>query len=482
MKPELNELKNYKDFDIVPVYDEILSDFTTPMNVLRNIKEISDKFYLLESVDASRFSRYSYLGYNPILTMSCKDNMVNLAGNTFYSKEPMEEIKKVLKKYRAPKIEGLPPFCGGFVGYLAYDTFRYFEPKMEFKSKDEGKFKDYELYMYDKVICFDAYKQKIIIIVNIKTGDHLEQNYLEASNTIEEIKKLIKKAPIFKEEKIKILKKPESIDTKEEYEKKLLDIKKHIYDGDIFQSVFSRRFKGKMEGSLFEAYRNLRSINPSPYMYYMKYDDDLEIAGASPETLCSKEDNLITTYPIAGTRPRGKTVKIDEENERELLKDEKELAEHNMLVDLGRNDIGRVAKFGTVKVLEYMKILKFSHVMHIASTVVGEIKDGLTSIDALQSILPAGTLSGAPKLRAIEIIDSKEKERRGIYGGALGYIDFRDNMNMCIVIRTIIKKGNDLYLQAGGGIVMDSDPLAEFKETENKAMATFKTLEAIGEK
>ena len=332
------------------------------------------------------------------------------------------------------------------------------------------------------VVCNGAFKQKIIIIVNIKTGTHVEQNYLEALNTIEEIKNLLKKSPNLKEEKIKIIEKPKSIDDEKEYEEKLSKIKKHIYDGDIFQAVFSRRFKGKMEGSLFEAYRNLRSINPSPYMYYMTFDDGLEVAGASPETLCSKENNLVMTYPIAGTRPRGKTALEDEMLEKELLKDKKELAEHNMLVDLGRNDIGRVSKFGSVKVLEYMKILRFSHVMHIASTVVGEIKDNKTSVDALESILPAGTLSGAPKLRACQIIDSLEKERRGIYGGALGYIDFTDNMNMCIVIRTIIKKNEDVYLQAGGGIVMDSDSKAEYLETENKAMATFKTLEAIGGK
>ena len=482
MKPTLDEVKKYEEYDIVPVYDEILSDFTTPLNVLRNIKEISDKFYLLESVDSSKFSRYSYLGYNPVVRISCKDNIVNISGNSFYSENPMDEVKNLLKKYRAPKISGLPPFCGGLVGYFSYDSYKYFEKKLELKSIDNSNFKDFELYMYDKVICFDAFNQKIIIIVNIKTGSHLEQNYIEARNTIEEIKSLLRRSPNFEEEKINILKKPESIDDKKEYEEKLSKIKKHIYDGDIFQAVFSRRFKGKMEGSLFEAYRNLRSINPSPYMYYMRFDDNLEIAGASPETLCAKEDNLIMTYPIAGTRPRGKSALEDEENEKELLSDEKELAEHNMLVDLGRNDVGRVSKFGSVKVLEYMKILRFSHVMHIASTVVGEIKDGLTSIDALQSILPAGTLSGAPKLRACQIIDSLEKERRGIYGGALGYIDFRDNMNMCIVIRTIIKKDEDIYLQAGGGIVMDSNPTSEYLETENKAMATFKTLEAIGGK
>lgn len=475
---ELKDLMKYKDYDIVPVYEEFLSDSLTPLNVLRNIKEISNKFYLLESVDVSKFSRYSYLGYNPILSISCKDNMVKAGDKEFYSEKPIDEIKKILNKYKAPKIDGLPPFCGGFVGYFAYDSYKYLEPKLKLNSKDNAKFNDYELLLFDKVIAFDAFKQKVIIICNIKTNN-LEKEYLKAKEDIENIRELIFKAPKIDLEKVKILKKPESIDSKDEYKRKLDKVKKYIYDGDIFQCVFSRRFKGEIEGSLFEAYRNLRSINPSPYMYYLK-NDDLEIAGASPETLCMKNDDIISTYPIAGTRPRGKDTLDDDRLERELLSDEKELAEHNMLVDLGRNDVGRVSEFGTVNVLDYMKVLRFSHVMHISSTVVGKIKNGLTSLDALQSILPAGTLSGAPKLRAMEIIDELEEERRGIYGGALGYIDFRDNMNMCIVIRTIVKKGNNVYLQAGGGIVMDSNAEAEFMETENKAMATFKAIDALG--
>lgn len=480
MKPTLEELKKYEEYDLVPVYDELLSDSTTPLNVLRNIKEISEQFYLLESVDPSKFSRYSYLGYNPIHKISCKDNRVMIDGNEFYSNDPIFEISKMLQKYRAPKIKDLPPFCGGFVGYFSYDSYKYLEPKLKLKSNDYAKFNDYELLMFDKVICFDAFKQKIIIICNIHTNN-LEEEYLVAKKKIAEIKKLILKAPSIKKEKIRIIKKPTSIETKDEYIKKVLRIKKHIYDGDIFQCVFSRRFKGEMEGSLFEAYRNLRSINPSPYMYYLK-SNDIEIAGSSPETLAMKSDDTVMTFPIAGSRPRGKTEEEDVFNENDLLNDEKELAEHNMLVDLGRNDVGRVSKFGTVKVLEYMKILKYSHIMHIASTVIGKAKDDVNSLNCLQSILPAGTLSGAPKLRACEIIDSLELERRGIYGGALGYIDFTDNMNMCIVIRTIVKKNKDVYLQAGGGIVMDSIPENEYIETENKAMAPFKALEAIGGK
>ena len=237
MKPELKDLNQYKDYDIVPVYEELFSDSTTPLNVLRNIKEISDQFYLLESVDPSKFSRYSYLGYNPIHKISCKDNIVKYDDKEFYSEKPIEEITKILSNYKAPKIKDLPQFCGGFVGYFAYDSYKYLEPKLVFKSKDEAKFNDYELLMFDKVICFDAYKQKIIIIVNIHTNN-LEEEYENAKRAIEEIKRIVLKTPNIKEEKVKIIKKPESLDTKEEYTEKLLKVKKHIYDGDIFLCVF----------------------------------------------------------------------------------------------------------------------------------------------------------------------------------------------------------------------------------------------------
>ena len=473
----LKELKDYKDYDIVPIKYEMYSDFTTPLNVLRNIKLEHDKFYLLESVEQNRSGRYSYLGYDPIHTISCKDNIVNLDGKTFKSDKPFDEIKKLLDSYKAPKIENMPPFCGGLIGYAAYDSYKYFETKVEIKAKDIAKFNDYEFLLFDKVICFDSFNQKIYIIVNIKTND-LENNYNIALKEIEKIKNLIKRTPNLNDEVNEIIKNPESLDSYDEYAKKVNIVKKHIYDGDIFQCVFSRRFEGKMKGTLFNAYRALRTINPSPYMYYYK-NNELEIAGCSPETLVSKVGKEITTFPIAGTRKRGKTLEEDLKLELDLRYDEKELAEHNMLVDLGRNDIGRVSKFGTVKVVEYQNILRYSHVMHIASTVKGEVLDNLKSIDVLNSILPAGTLSGAPKKRAIEIIDSLEKTKRGIYGGGLGYIDFTDNMNMCIVIRTIIKKGDDVFLQAGGGIVMDSDIESEFLETENKAMATFKAMEEI---
>ncbi len=475
MEPKLKELRKYTDYDLVPVYEEILSDSVTPLNVLRNIKEISEQFYLLESVDPSKFSRYSYLGYNPIHMISCKDYIVNLDGNKFKSDNPFDEVKKLLSKFRAPKLKNMPPFCGGLIGYAAYDSYKYFEKKLKLESEDIAKFNDYEFLLFDKVICFDSYTQKIYIIANVKTCD-LENNYKKAFEDINKIKELITKMPNLEEKKNIIIKKPESIDNYDEYENKLNIVKKHIYDGDIFQCVFSRRFKGKMEGDLYNTYRVLRGLNPSPYMIYFN-SDDVEIAGASPETLVRKINDKVTTFPIAGTRPRGKDEKEDIMLEESLRVDEKELAEHNMLVDLGRNDIGKISKFGSVDVTRYQYIQKFSHVMHITSTVNGKIRDDKDAIDALQALLPAGTLSGAPKIRACQIIDELEPVRRGIYGGAIGYIDFRGNLDMCICIRTAIKKGDDIYVQSGGGIVLDSVAKNEYLETENKAKAILRAIE-----
>lgn len=478
MKPDIKELIKYREYNIVPVYEEIFSDFTTPMNVLRKIKEVSKQFYLLESVEASQFGRYSYLGFNPVMEISCKDNRMRVKDKEYYSPNPFAELKGILADYRAPRFANLPPFSGGLVGYASYDSYKYFEPKLKINSLDVG-FKDFEFLLFDKVICFDHFLQKIFLIVNIRT-EHLEEGYANAEFEIRRLKEFICQYRPFQEEKPILKEIPQPIDTKDKYIEKVNQIKKHIYRGDIFQCVLSRRFKGRMKGSLLEVYRHLRTINPSPYMYYYK-NKELEIVGASPETLVSKDKEIITTFPIAGTRPRGKDLADDLQLERELLADEKECAEHNMLVDLGRNDIGRVSKFSSVRVAEYKKILRFSHVMHIASTVCGEIQEGKTSVDVLQSVLPAGTLSGAPKLRACGIIDSLEQERRGIYGGGIGYIDFADNMNICIVIRTIIKRNDEVFIQAGGGIVMDSDPEAEYQEIENKARAVFKAVDECRE-
>lgn len=479
MKPTLEEIKNYnlEEYNIIPVSQEIYSDIKTPIQVLKNLKAKSKKVFLLESVSQERWARYSFLGFDPVLEIKCKDNNVTIISDKeekLYSNDPMNEIRKIIKKYKSPAIDGLPNFTGGFVGYASYDTLKYAEPVLKFKSYDEANFNDYHFMLFDKVIAFDNIRQKIIIIVNIKT-DNLEKNYCDAQELIDSYIDLIKSDLNPSIPNNKIIEPIIAHDNFEEYKNSIEKIKKHIIDGDIFQCVFSRRFKGKMEGSLFNTYRVLRGLNPSPYMIYMD-TDDVEIAGASPETLVKKEGNTLQTFPIAGTRPRGKNEKEDLEIEAGLLKDEKELAEHNMLVDLGRNDLGRVSKFGSVEVVNYQYVLKFSHVMHITSTVNGIIKDECDAIDALKAILPAGTLSGAPKIRAAEIIDDLEPVRRGIYGGAIGYIDFRDNLDMCICIRTAIKKGDEVFVQAGGGIVLDSVPENEYMETENKAKAVLRAL------
>ncbi len=479
MQPTLELCKELKDYSVIPVSIEIMSDIKTPMQVLKNLKAISKKHYLLESVTDGKWSRYSFLGYDPIIEIKCKDNNVTILEDgeekTFYSNKPMDEIRKIISKFKSPYFDYLPDFTGGFVGYASYDTFKYAEPTLEFKSPDEAKFNDYHFMLFDKVIAFDLLRQKIVLIVNIKT-DNIEANYKKAQKELNELVTLIKADfhPNIPENKI--YEPIKANDTFESYSQKIEKIKKHIVDGDIFQCVFSRRFQGKMKGDLFNTYRVLRTLNPSPYMIYMD-TEELQIAGASPETLVKKEGDLLQTFPIAGTRPRGKTEKEDILLEEGLKKDEKELAEHNMLVDLGRNDIGRISKFGSVEVVNYQYIMRFSHVMHITSTVNGTIKEGYDAIDALSSILPAGTLSGAPKIRACQIIDELEPVRRGIYGGAIGYIDFRGNLNTCICIRTAIKKGDDVYVQAGGGIVLDSKPDMEYQETENKARAAIKAIE-----
>ena len=479
MKPSFEEVKELKAFSVIPVSEEIMSDIKTPIQVLKNLKAISKKHYLLESVTNEKLGRYSFLGYDPILEIKCKDNIVTITENgkakTFESKAPLDEVRKIISKYKSPYFDYLPSFTGGFVGFASYDSIKYKEPVLKFKSYDEANFDDYNFMLFDKVIAFDNIRQKIIFIVNIKT-DNLEENYNKAKAEIKNLITLVKADFHPSIPNNKIIEEIKANDTFDDYSKKIDKIKKHIIDGDIFQCVFSRRFKGKMEGDLYNTYRVLRGLNPSPYMIFMD-TGDVQIAGASPETLVKKEGTTVTTFPIAGTRPRGKDEKEDLLLENELKNDEKELAEHNMLVDLGRNDVGRIAKFGSVEVVGYQYILKFSHVMHITSTVNGVIRDDCDAIDALQSLLPAGTLSGAPKIRACQIIDELEPVRRGIYGGAIGYIDFRGNLDMCICIRTAIKKGNDIYVQAGGGIVLDSVAKNEYQETENKAKAVLKAIQ-----
>lgn len=388
--------------------------------------------------------------------------------------DPGQEIRRILSEYRSPKVAELPPFTGGFVGYFSYDYLKYSEPTLRFSGDDSAGFNDLDLMLFEKVIAFDQLRQKIVIMVTIKT-DHLAVNYNRAVRELDYLVGLIHSDVPAGGEPPKLLSDFKPHFDREAYCEIVDKTKGYIREGDIFQAVPSNRLTAEMEGSLLNTYRVLRTINPSPYMYYIACDD-LEIAGASPETLVKLQDGELSTFPIAGTSPRGGTSEEDAELEERLLKDPKELAEHNMLVDLGRNDLGRVSRYGSVNVQEYLKIQKYSHVMHITSVVTGQLRENMDQLDAVAAVLPAGTLSGAPKIRACEIINELEGIRRGIYGGAIGYIDFTGNMDVCIAIRTAVKKDGRVYIQSGGGVVADSDPEKEYQESINKAMAVVEAV------
>lgn len=460
-------------YKIVPISKEILSDITTPMQVLRILKGVSSHCFMLESVEnQEKWGRYTFLGYDPKLEITCTDGVMVIKNGSEKIKNvehPGEYIKEILKEYTSPKLKGLPTFTGGLVGYFSYDYVKYSEPELKLDAYDEEGFKDVDLMLFDKIIAFDNLHQKIIVIANAST-DNLDKDYKRCIKEIDEILDLIQNGTKTAIVPGKITTEFKSLFSEEEYCKMVERAKKYIYEGDIFQVVLSNRLEAGYKGSLLNAYRVLRTINPSPYMFYFS-SDDIEVAGASPETLVKLEDDVLHTFPLAGTRPRGKNEKEDIELEKSLLNDEKEKAEHNMLVDLGRNDLGKISKFGTVEVEHYMDVLKYSHVMHIGSTVKGIIRDDKNGIDAVDAVLPAGTLSGAPKIRAMEIINELENNKRGIYGGAIGYIDFTGNLDTCIAIRTVFKKNGKIFVRSGAGIVADSVPVNEYHECINKAKA-----------
>ena len=380
-----------------------------------------------------------------------------------------------LKEYTSPRVDGLPTFTGGLVGYFSYDYIKYSEPKLNLDAADEEGFKDVDLMLFDKVIAFDNFHQKIFVIANART-ENLEEEYNHCIEEIDKIISLITNGVPVDVVPGKITSDFRSLFSEEEYCKMVEKAKHYIYEGDIFQVVLSNRLEADYEGSLLNAYRLLRTINPSPYMFYFS-SDDMEVAGASPETLVKLDNGTLHTFPLAGTRPRGGSKEEDDCLEKELLADEKECSEHNMLVDLGRNDLGKISKFGTVEVESYMEILKYSHVMHIGSTVKGTIQEERGSLDAVDAVLPAGTLSGAPKIRAMEIINELENNKRGIYGGAIGYVDFTGNLDTCIAIRTAYKKNGKVFVRSGAGIVADSVPENEYRECINKAKAVMSAVE-----
>ncbi|WP_310601604.1 anthranilate synthase component I [Anaerosporobacter sp.] len=465
-------------YQVVPVYTEILSDIRTPIEVLRALKKVSRHCYLLESVENQEvWGRYTYLGYDPKMEVACADGTVTVKKGEeiqTMNQNPGECIKEILRQYTSPKIEGMPTFTGGLVGYFAYDYAKYKEPKLKLTANDEENFRDVDLMLFDKVIAFDNVKQKIFVIANARVED-LENEYNRCVDEINQMIELIRYGEPLIEKPGKLTSEFTTLFSKEEYCEMVTKAKNYIYEGDIFQVVLSNRLEAQFEGSLLNTYRMLRTLNPSPYMFYFS-SDDMEVAGASPETLVKLENGSLHTFPLAGTRPRGKDKAEDEELEKELLADGKELAEHNMLVDLGRNDLGKISKFGSVEVEKYMEVQRYSHVMHIGSTVMSTIDDKYCSLDAIDAVLPAGTLSGAPKIRAMEIINELENNKRGIYGGAIGYIDFTGNMDTCIAIRIAYKKNGKVFVRSGAGIVADSVPENEFQECINKAKAVMNAV------
>lgn len=474
MYPELEEVKKIaesKEYSKIPVSIEILSDIRTPVETLKILMGVSKHSYLLESAsDNELWGRYTFLGFNPKLEITCLNGHMKIGDKEFETSNPQEKIREILKKYKSPKLDKLPPFTGGLVGYFAYDYIKYAEPTLRLDAKDSEGFNDVDLMLFDKVIAFDNFRQKIILITNIDT-DAIEENYKNAEVELMELVELIRHGEVVEPKKGELKSEIKPYFNKEEFCDMVNKAKHHIKEGDIFQIVLSNRMEAEYEGSLLNTYRMLRTVNPSPYMFFFT-SSDMEVAGASPETLVKLEDGVLHTFPLAGTRKRGKTDEEDKALEVELLADEKERAEHNMLVDLGRNDIGKISKFGTVEVERYMDVLRYSHVMHIGSTVKGQIDDSkYDALDAVDAVLPAGTLSGAPKIMACQLINDLEGNKRGIYGGAIGYVDFTGNLDLCIGIRLAYKKNNHVFVRSGAGIVADSVPESEFQECLNKAAA-----------
>lgn len=481
IRPTLEEAKRLAaDNKVVPIALEMFSDVRTSIQILRNIRAHSAHYYILESITGSdHWGRYSFLGYDPTLTIHVKDKVTTVqhvsGGKTeTVASDPIQFLRNILARYKSPHIPDLPPFTGGLVGFFSYEFVQYFQPALSLHANNIEDFPDLRLMLMDKVIAFDHYAQKIYLIANVPTDD-LEQHYIHAVAALKDMERMILTEPPAVSSDASCCGEFSAMFSREAYAAIVQKVKAHIAEGDIFQAVVSNRFTAEMQGDLLQTYRVLRTCSPSPYMVYLHFAD-MEIVSASPETLVSLRDGKVATFPLAGTCKRGATEQEDLLQEAALLADPKERAEHDMLVDLGRNDLGKVSAFGSVKVEDYQSIKRFSHVSHIASHVTGQIADGMDAIDALAATLPAGTLSGAPKKRACEIIDALEGVQRGVYGGAMGYIDFTGNMDFCIGIRMAVLKNGKVHVQAGAGIVADSIPEKEYEECLHKACGMMTAL------
>lgn len=485
----IKQLAQKKEYRRIPLCRELYADRYTPVEVMRILRKASRHCYLLESASQTEvWGRYSFLGYEPSMEITCTDGALKIRRTDAQGKaeetvkqvtHPGDTLREIIREYKTPVMENMPPFTGGLVGYFSYDYIKYSEPKLKLEDKEQQDFRDMDLMLFDQVIVFDHFKQKVLLITGVMTDD-LEASYEAAVKKLEEMAQLIRNGEHMEFEPLKLESEIRTKFPKEKYADMVEKAKHYIKEGDIFQVVLSNPMRAKATGSLFDTYRVLRATNPSPYMFYFS-SDGIELAGASPETLAKLENGTLSTFPLAGTRPRGKTREEDKALEEGLLKDEKELAEHNMLVDLGRNDIGKISKIGTVKVEKYLCVERFSHVMHLGSTVTGIIRDDKDAVDAVDAILPAGTLSGAPKFRACQIIEELEQSKRGIYGGAIGYLDFAGNLDTCIAIRLVYKKNGEICIRSGAGIVADSVPEKEFQECCNKAKAVVQAIEQAQE-
>ena len=483
IRPSLEEIKaaaRTGDYRVLPVSCELLSDLCTPIQALRKLKNVSTHCYILESVDGrEKWGRYTFLGYDPKLEITCLDGEMKAGSLTFRTDDPSAYLRQILNDYRSPRFDYLPSFTGGLVGYFSYDYLSYKEPSVKREVEDTEAFRDVDLMLFDKVIAFDNFRQKLILMVNMDLSEP-EIGYNKAVRELVDLVDLLKNGQEKHEPGGRLLGEISPLFDEKAYCSMVEKAKVHIREGDIFQIVLSNRLSAPFEGSLLNTYRILRTMNPSPYMFYFS-GTDVEVAGASPETLVKLENGILHTFPLAGTRPRGATDEEDRALEADLLADEKELAEHNMLVDLGRNDLGKISRFGTVQVEKLRSVERYSHVMHIGSTVRGEIREGLDGLDAVEAVLPAGTLSGAPKIRACQLIGELENNKRGIYGGAIGYLDFNGNLDTCIAIRIAYKKNGRVFIRSGAGIVADSVPEKEYAECINKARAVVHALELAGE-
>lgn len=475
---EIVDIINNKKGNTIPVYQEMSADMLTPVSAYLKVSKGADYSFMLESIEGGeQISRYSFIGANPYMLLK-SGNKEELKG------DPLVHIENEMKKVKYVSVQGLPQFTGGAIGYISYDCVQYFEPRTACELKDPLGVPDMIMLLCNTLVIFDHLKHLIKVVSHIKTNDEelsVDEIRKRYNSTVEEISLVLAtlqkpEIPLPEQKPIVLNQKTESNTGKEGYEKFVTELKRHIIEGDIIQAVPSQRISKHTTLHPFNAYRHLRSINPSPYMFYIDMKD-FQIVGASPEMLVKVEDNIVHNHPIAGTRKRGKTPEEDEALAADLLSDVKECAEHVMLVDLGRNDINRICQPNSVAVSSLMHIEKYSHVMHIVSNVVGKLREDKSSYDAFRSIFPAGTLSGAPKIKAMELIYQLENERRGIYGGAVGHFDYSGALDTCIAIRTMVFKNETVYLQAGAGIVYDSVPEKEYEETLNKLMSNVTSIE-----